>query len=70
MKSRLIATVKPCGVDWQAVRVWRTERRLAFYGRVLRACQERFRQLQKESKDGMSDDRNTDGMVYWLCMVG
>ena len=40
------AESKPCGVDWQALRVARTQ---AFYKRVLRACQERFRQ-NKEAK--------------------
>jgi len=44
------ATVESVGVDFQALRVAREVKRLVFYGRILRACQERFQErMQNET---------------------
>lgn len=42
--ARIVAKVERVGTDWQALRIAREAAKLAYYGRVLRVCQERFRQ--------------------------
>jgi len=49
--ERISNEVKPCGVDWRLIRVKPITTKLVCYGRVLRACQERFEENQQERED-------------------
>ena len=55
--ERISNEVKPCGVDWRLIRVKPITTKLVCYGRILRACQERYDQQQEEGETRCEDER-------------